>query len=376
MFARFAYGGFLAALLQLPGTTFSQEILIGQTIALTGSTAEHGKAEMQGAQAYIGQVNQAGGIRGKKVKIKILDDAGDGKRAAENTTTLINEGVIAIFSGIEGGPCGASLKVALERKVPIVACAAGSPELRGTNRYLFPVRAAHYDEFVKLIDFSVTFGRKRIAFLHADSDTGRQHRDNVIRIAKARGIEEVLAIPFIGSGDKASDPGKIAQQIIDAKIETVFNHGSYGYYAKVIKEAMQRGAPISKFMAVNSGAQQMNKLLGENGRGLIFTQVVPYPWSYTNIFPVVTEYRDAWTKAFPGEEISFSGLEGFMNAKALVEGLRRIKGEANSESLVLALQSMRHYDLGGVTIDFSASEGRGSKFVDIVISSSKGRFVH
>jgi ABC-type branched-subunit amino acid transport system substrate-binding protein len=366
----------LAALLGLaPAGVPAQgtPIVLGQTIALTGGPSEHGKAVRAGAQLYFDKVNRDGGVGGRKIALRTLDDGGDSKRAAQNTAQLIDDDkVTALFGGIEGGPCVASMKVAAEKRVPLVACMAGSPELREPfQRYVFPVRAAHYDEFARLIDIATTYGHRSFAFLYSDSDTGRQHLANVRKLLAARGLE--LAAPIALSGKP--EPAKIAQALKAQAIDAMFNHGSYAVYAEIITESKKLGLQ-TQFMAVNSGAQQMVRLLGKQAAGIIFTQVVPYPW--TGVPAVVKEFRDAAGAQSPAAEVSFSALEGYVSAKVMVEALRRAGGARKAierETLVAALESMGRYDLGGMEVSFTPLAHRGSEFVDIVVVASDGRFV-
>ncbi len=188
MGARWSGAGVAIAAAVIAGSAFGADdtrIVVGQTVALTGSIAEHGQAVVTGARAYIDGVNAAGGVGGRRIALVTLDDGGEASRAAENTRRLIDrDGVVAMFGGVEGGPCVASLKEASERGVPLIACMAGSPEMREPfNRYSFPVRAPHLEEFAKLLDVAKTYGFRKVAFLHADSDTGRKHLANVQRLA-------------------------------------------------------------------------------------------------------------------------------------------------------------------------------------------------
>ena len=180
-------------------------IVVGQTVALTGSISEHGQAVAAGARAYIEGVNAAGGVGGRRIALVTLDDGGDATRAAENTRRLIErDGVVAMFGGVEGGPCVASLKEASDRGVPLIACMAGSPEMREPfNRYSFPVRAPHLAEFGRLLDIAKTYGYGKVAFLHADSDTVCKHLANVQRLAVARKVEVIPVV--VKSGAKAED---------------------------------------------------------------------------------------------------------------------------------------------------------------------------
>ncbi len=352
-----------------------EDLLIGQTMPLSGPISEHGQAVLLGVVAHLKQVNAAGGINGRKVVIETRDDGGEAARAAENTRGLVaKDNVLAIFGGVEGGPCVASMKIAVAAKVPFVACLAGSPELRENfNRYIFPLRPGHMSEFEKLVNTALQYGLKRIGFVHADTDTGRKHLGNVQRILAERRMELTAALPLTAPGQQKSDPAQIAERIAATDLDVVFNHGSYAAYAAVVKEGKKRGLR-TQFMAVNSGAQQMARLLGADASNLIFTQVVPFPWGVAP--PVVKEYREALKKSAPQAQPSFSGLEGYISAKVLVEGLRRMGKKPSREALVEGLQQMNRYDVGGFEVSYSRTSRQGSTFVNTVLATEDGRFVN
>jgi ABC-type branched-subunit amino acid transport system substrate-binding protein len=354
------------------GATFAhaaeESILVGQSVALSGPVAEHGQGIAQGAKLYIDAINAAGGVGGKRIVLAVLDDGGDAKRAADNAKQLIErDGVAALFAGVEGGPCVAQLKEAAARAVPLVACVAGSPEMREPfSRYSFPVRAPHFNEFAKLLDIAKSYGMKRVAFFHADSDTGRRHLANVGKLAESRGLDIVPVVAAAGT-----KPEDLGRALLEARADTVFNHGSYAAYAALIRSVRAQGGGLP-FMAVNSGAAQMAKLLGADAKGLIFTQVVPFPWAVA--VPVVKEYQQALGRALPGTAPSFSGLEGYVSAKVLVAGLRAAGKDLTRAGIARGMESLGTIDVGGMTVTFNAGAHTGSSFVDTVIVASDGRF--
>lgn len=360
------------ALPLLTATLASAQIRIGQTIDLSGSSAEHGKAVLSGIKAYLNPINAAGGIDGRRIELITLDDAGKPDRAAQNTLALIErDKVVAIFSGIEGGPCVESMKVAVERRVPLVGCAAGSPDFRDPfNRYVFPVRAEHLTEFEVIVQAAKQYGHTRIAFVHSDSENGRRHLANLTRVAKAHGSEVVAAIA-LKSGAGAFTPRQIAEQIVAKRAQAVINHGSYGTYGEAYRET-RKLEPTIQFYAVNSGAQQMVRLLGADAQGIVFTQVVPFPWGV--VPAVVGEYHVAMKRQAPTEELSFSSLEGYINARLLVTGLRLAGKNATSEGLVNALEKAGDIDVGGFHVRYSNTAHTGSTFVDTVLARKDGRF--
>ncbi len=352
-------------------TVAQTPLVIGQTIAMSGSTGEHGRGLVLGAKAHFDAVNRAGGIGGRLIELRTLDDAGDGARAATNTRTLAaNSDVLTIFSGAEGGPCVASLQVATELKIPQIGCAAGSPDLRDPfNRYSFPVRAAHLTEFERLISAAFQVGEKRLGFLYSPGANGEKHLANVRKLLAARGETLALALPL----DPDVSPEELAKRISAAKVDAVFNHGSYSTIAAIFK-ADRKMDRQTKFMAVNSGAQQLVKLLGEDARSLVLTQVVPFPWARSP--GIVRDYRVALEHADPRAEPSFSSLEGYINARVLVMALERAGPRVTRVSLANALEAMRDVDLGGIRLRYSPTEHTGLSYVDTVVVKSNGQFVH
>jgi branched-chain amino acid transport system substrate-binding protein len=362
-----------AATLGFTASVASAQIRIGQTIDLSGSTAEHGKAIVAGIKAYIDPINARGGVGGKKIELITLDDGGKGDRAGANTQTLIDKhGVLTVFSGAEGGPCLASMKIATENKVALLGCAGGAPELRDPfNRYVFPMRAAHLDEFAVLLDYAKQFGHRRVAFMHADSDSGRKHLANVKRLAVERKLDVVLELVLRSAADTET-PTQMAEKIVAQKIDVILNHGSYGTYANIFKE-VRRLRGQTQWLAVNSGAQQMVRQLGTDANGIVFTQVVPFPWGVSQ--PVVKEYQNAMKVAAPKDDYSFSSLEGYLNAKLLVAAIRLAGTKPTREGLIAALEKPGAFDLGGVIVSYSSTAHQGSRFVDTVLAKSNGRFV-
>nr|WP_263289970.1 ABC transporter substrate-binding protein [Cupriavidus pauculus] len=88
---------------------------------------------------------------------------------------------------------------------------------------------------------------------------------------------------------------------------------------------------------------------------------------------IASEYR-GMAKAQKVEP-SNAGMEGFMSAKVLVEGLRRAGPEPTREKLIAALENLRDYDLGGILISYSPTRHTGSSFVEMSIVSSTGKLI-
>ena len=344
-------------------------ILIGQSIARSGPLALQGEAIVKGTLAYVNRINASGGVNGERVVLKTLDDGGDAKRTVDNARVLIGEGAVALYGMAEGGPCSALLPVITAAKIPLIACMAGSPQLRDPfNRYVFPVRAAHLDEFASLLSTAAGLGNKTVALIHSDSETGRLHLANVTRLSRQRGMEMVLPIAVAGKPDITA----IARQLVASNVDVVLNHGSYSSYAELIRETRALG-PRPLFLAVNSGGQELARLAGTSRKGTIMSQIAPFPNSRAT--PIQRSYEDDLKKSFPDEPFGWSSMEGYLSAVVLVEGLKRAGKQVTHEGLVTAFEKMGRFDLGGYEVKYGPNDRTGSTFVDITVIKADGTFV-
>ena len=124
------------------------ELLIGQTVGVTGSAAATVKESMRGAQLYVDAVNGRGGVNGQQVRILTLDDKFDPKLTLDNTRTLIEQkGVIGLFM-TRGTPHTQGIVPVLEQHgVPLVGPSTGAMVLhQPVSKYIFNVRAPYQRE--------------------------------------------------------------------------------------------------------------------------------------------------------------------------------------------------------------------------------------
>ncbi len=354
-----------------PGVT-DKEVVIGQSVTLQGGKNAYGVAAHDGMRLYIDAVNAAGGVHGRKLVIKTVDDENSAKTAEANARKLAQEGVFMLFGSVEGGPSTAVTKVAAETKLPFFGPMAGPPALRRPYQpMVFPVRAEHRDEFRALMDWGRATGLRSVGFLHADTDGGREHVKNVEIIAKELGMKLVLTVPFKPDTTDAQID-KMVQTIAAAKPDLFFNHGSAGLYMKLLTKAKTAGLKTT-FMGVNSGSSQIAQGLGPLAQGMVFAQVVPSPWQRKH--EIAREYQEAARQATPKHELSYGGLEGYMTAKALVLALRATGKDLTRVGLIKTLETTP-FELGGVKVSYDASEHQGSRFVDLSMVTRDGAFIH
>lgn len=354
------------------GVTRSQ-LLIGQNITLQGGKNDYGTAVQDGIQTYLNLVNGRGGVNGRQIVLKTLDDDNKAAQAEANARQLVEQDkVFILFGSIEGGPSTAVMKAAIDLKVPFFGPIAGSPTLRRPHQPLvFPVRAEHREEFRALLAYGKSVGATRVGFMRSDSETGQQHLANVKLLSQETGMELVADLPFKSDVSDAQID-QMVSQLEKSRAQIVFNHGSPGVYEKLIRKARAKGLSAT-FYAVNSGSAQMAKHLGPLAHGMVFTQVVPSPWERKTA--ITREYQEEFGKQKPGREFSYGSLEGYVTAKALVAALRLAGPEPTRESFLAGLANAS-LDLNGLRAVYTREQHTGLSFVDLAIVTREGTFRH
>jgi ABC-type branched-subunit amino acid transport system substrate-binding protein len=112
------------------------------------------------------------------------------------------------------------------------------------------------------------------------------------------------------------------------------------------------------FVGSTSLADELMLLGPRYANGVIVTQVVPAVDSYAS---TVLKYKTALAKYFPGVPPDYVSLEGYVAGSVLLEGLKRVGPQLDTEKLVEALETVRDFDMGlGALISFGPTEHQGS----------------
>lgn len=350
------------------------QILIGQTITLQGGKNAYGQAVLDGVQSYLKVVNDQGGVHGRRIALKVMDDDNKATQAEANARALVQQDkVFLLFGSIEGGPSTAVMKAAADLGVPLFGPMAGSPTLRRPHQpMVFPVRAEHREEFRALLDYARRTGVGRVAFVRSDSETGRQHLENVRILCKELGLELVADLPFKSDITEAQI-GEMATQIGKSGAQVVINHGGAGMYEQLIRKARAQGVKAT-FSAVNSGSAQLATKLGPLAHGMVFSQVVPDPMERKS--DIAREYQQNFAKAAPGKPFSYGSLEGYLTAKALVAALQLAGKEPTRESFVAGLHRASGLEVNGIRMRYQPGDHAGMSLVDLSIYTRDDKFRH
>jgi branched-chain amino acid transport system substrate-binding protein len=347
-------------------------IVLGQSAPFSGPSSQLATEFNLGARTYFQSVNEAGGVGGRKIELRTLDDAYDPARTAQNTHDLIEkEGVFALFGYIGTSTTLAALPVISAAQVPLFAPSTGSPALRQPfNRYVFNIRAGYDQEAEHIIDQLSVTNLKHFAVFHQNDAFGTAGLEAVTR-ARAKRNLDLGAVASIERN--STDVAAAAKKLVAAHPDAVVLVSSYTTSAALVKE-MRKDGYKGQFVSLSSvGGKSLADELGNAGSGVQISEVVPFPWGEAN--SIQREYAQAMRKAGVPTR-SFGSMEGFIAAKAITEGLRRTGRPLTRARLIAALESMHDWDAGGFRLTFDSGNHNGGHLVEMTMIGSDGRFVH
>ena len=349
------------------------EIRIGQFAAQTGPAAELGKRMQLGILAHFNAVNSAGGINGRKITLVSRDDGYEPEKAAAAVKALIEEDKVFALIGSVGTPTTLAAVPAINTAgIPLVGPFTGAQALREPfNRNIFHVRASYFDETERIVQHLSTVGIKKIAVFYQNDSYGKAGLEGVMRALAKRNLKPAATVTVERNSVDVAAP---LAEIIKAGPEAVIQISAYKSCAALIKQARAKTYGGQFFNVSFVGSKALAEELGDASAGVSISQVVPFP--YIPASAVVREYQQRMTEA-GNKDFDFSSMEGFLAAKVLTEGLRLAGGKNLSrDNFTTALESLRDYNMGGFTVNYSPKSHEGSHFTDMTIVGRGGKFMH
>ncbi|HDQ39447.1 MAG TPA: hypothetical protein ENN39_00215, partial [Desulfonatronum sp.] len=280
-------------------------------------------------------------------------------RCVFNTQKLINEDkVFALFNYV-GTPTSVKIiPIVEEAKIPLLGLFTGANALREPfKRYIINVRASYYQETGAMVKhFVEDLGIAKIAVFFQDDDYGFDGLAGTEIALQKYGLAPVATGSYVRGTLDVEDG---LDKIIASQAQAVIMIGTYDSCAKFIRLAKSKGFnPIFHNVSF-VGSEELARRLGKEGDGVIITQVVPPPQERI-LLPAAEDYARLLDKYFPQYTPTFAGFEGFLNAKILIEGLRRVGKELAREDFISAIETLDIYFVGiGAKVSFGPNDRQG-----------------
>jgi ABC-type branched-subunit amino acid transport system substrate-binding protein len=346
-----------------------KEILFGMAGPFSGASRELGRQMKIGVETAFSQINSAGGVNGRLLRLVTADDGYEPEKTSDAMHLLYDKEKVFGFVGNVGTPTAAvALPFALDHRALFFGAFTGASLLRRDppDRYVFNYRASYAEETKAVVHYLVKVRRiqpkELVVFAQQDSygDSGYAgvqkavrslpgNNPDVVRLNYKRNTIDVQGAVDWLRGYKG-------------QIKAVVMIASYRAAAKFIEKTRDLYPSMIytnvSFVGSTALADELMLLGPRYAAGVIVTQVVPAINSYAT---VVLKYKEDLAKYFPGESADYVSFEGYIDASILAEATKRAGRDMDTEKLVEELEGMHGFDLGlGGAVTFSPNDHQGS----------------
>lgn len=316
------------------------EIKVGVVMSATGPASFLGEPQRQTVEMLAKQINEAGGVNGKKLRLFVYDDASDASASRNYAVRLIeNDEVDAIVGGSGTGNSMAMIPVIEDAEIPYVSFSGGVEIIDPVKHWVF--KPPHTDLMAceKIFVDMKELGLSKAAMIAGQGGFAKSMASRCKQVAPSYGVEVVMEESY---GPRDSDMTPQLNRIrgtqgVDAVINADIGQGP----AIVTRNFRQLGMNQVLYMSHGAATQGYLEAVGEAGEGIRIPAPLllavdsmkdddPYK-------PMLTKFRDDFVAATGKQPDAFAGY-AYDGLLLLVDAIKRA-GSTDPEKVRDALEA-------------------------------------
>jgi branched-chain amino acid transport system substrate-binding protein len=358
----------IAFLASCTGNTSDQpanEIVIGEFGSLTGTTATFGISTKNGIDMAVDEVNKAGGLLGKQVRVIVEDDQGKPEEAQTVVTKLItSDQVIAILGEVASSRTMAAAPVAQQNMIPMISPSSTNPKVTEIGDYIF--RVCFIDPFQGLVmaKFAInTLKLKNVAILRdIKNDYSVGLADVFVGNFKQMG-GTIVADESYSEGD--TDFSAQLTSIKSRNPQAIFLPGYYTEVGLVARQAKRLGLNVPLLGGDGWDSPKLIEIGGADLDGSYFSN----HYSVDDPSPAIQKFVGDYKTRYGAVPDALAGL-GYDSAMVLFDAIRRSNSTEGPQIREAIAQTK---DYSGVTGKITIDQNRNAIKPAVVLEVKDGK---
>jgi branched-chain amino acid transport system substrate-binding protein len=335
------------------------EILVGTITDLSGVTAVQGVNNANAVRLAFEEVNQKGGINGRKIHYIVEDSQYQVPRAVQAMNKLLNSD--GVFFTIEDGGTpmnNATFPMAIEKNTPkLLPLSAARSMFEPFNKLKFSQYSSYVDQMRADVKYFVEQrGKKSICAMYQDTDFGKDVLAGATIQAEAMGLKVIAT-----TAHKPTDTDFTAAvtKLREANCDLVALGTIVRDTTLIIATARKLGWNVDLLGQVASYDTAIAEAPGNVAEG--FFSMAPSLYAYPDDPRPAVKAFTAKYKATYNVDVNYLGEMGYTSAQMVIEALQRAGRDLTVDSLVKAMESIQDYhDIFGGTYTFGPNNHHGS----------------
>jgi branched-chain amino acid transport system substrate-binding protein len=356
------YGAVTLVVIFSSFSVFAQDIPIGFFAPLTGFGAADGASAKHSVDIAVKNVNDAGGIKGRKINLIFYDDRTDSKEAVAIVSKLIEKDqVVAVVSGSYSMPSRVAAPILQKAKIPMVVGYATHQDITKAGDYIFRWGCLGLVEGGVGAEVAIKLLKaKRIAALSMDNDAGRGLYAGFSARAEKLG-QPIVFNQVFKIGEKDFTP--YLTKVKELNPDILFVNALYGEGALVCRQARALGIKTQIIGHEGMDSPKFIEIAGEAAEGVIITTNL----NRDDPRPLVQNFFKIYKQncGIDADMVGASTYDAFMVVVKAIE-----KAGTKPEAIRKALAETRDYQ--GLTGRLSGFNEIGESMKPIQVQVVKG----
>ena len=354
------------------GSKASDEIKIGVVSEMTGSNATYGTSVVNGMKLALKEVNDKGGVNGKKVSIVVADSKSEPAEAANAMSKLVNQDKTPVVMGIfTSSSAIAAANVSESAKVPFLAIGATNPKVTLDDKTgkVKPntFRVCFIDPFQGTVGANFVLNelklKKAVIFVDNSSDYSKGLASFFKQAYTSKGGEIVGEEAYL---QKDTDFKAVLTKIKTMNPEILYVPGYYEEVGKIIKQARELGMNLP---IVGGDGWDSPKLSEIAGAGPLNNTFFTNHYSPDDTSAASKAFVDAYVKAY-NQKPDAPAVLGYDGARLMIDAISRAGG-TDGAKVSKALAETKNYK--AVTGDTSLNETHDAVKSAVIIEFKDGK---
>ncbi len=352
-----AFAGVAGA--QAPGVT-DKEVLLCSYQPMTGKESTYFRMG-KGADIWYKHVNEQGGVNGRRITFKMVDDQYNPSR----TTVVVKEFIerdkcFAIANPLGSAPTAAVIDYITENKVPLIGAGTGAAKnLEYPSKYVFPLYPSYKQEGQDLVRFAKEqLGAKTVSLLYQNDPSGKTHIEGVESVLDKYGVKLVAKEPYEKNElDVSAQVIKMKAANPDVHLCSCAPEHAARFFTE--RQKLRWTAPV--VVVFFGQSPKVIELAGKEAvEGVYFSTIFRRPNSPD---PQMRQFVSLLKKHYPNEEPDAIHMWGYAGAQVVTEALGRMPKETariSRDGLIEALESIRDWK-GGLIPSVTINKGNAAE---------------
>ncbi len=358
-------GARLASLLPSGEGAGDETVLIGEVGSLTGPEASFGISARNGIELAVNQGNAEGGVRGKKIAVRVYDDQSKPEEAANAATRLITQDHVKLILGEEASSNSLAMAhKAQPAQVPMISPTSTNPKVTQVGDYIF--RVCFIDPFQGSV--MAKFARQNLKINSAAvlKDQKSDYSLGLTEYFISRFTEmggKIVAVEAYAKGD--TDFRSQLTAIKGRKPEAIYVPGYYTDVGIIARQARELGIKAPLLGGDGWRSEKLFELGGSAINGSYFSD----HYSPENPAPQVQKFIADYKAAYGVVPDSISGL-GYDAARVAIAAMRRAP-DLSRPAIRDAIAQTK--DFAGVAGNITLDENRNAVKPAVVLQADRGQ---